>query len=88
LEGKPAEWRQTALLEYFFEKPFPRVPSWQAVRTDAWKYIHYPDVENADELYDLKADPYEMKNLIADAGSAEQLKSMKAELEKQLNETK
>ena len=88
LEGKPAEWRQTALLEYFFEKPFPRVPSWQAVRTDAWKYIHYPDVENADELYDLKTDPYEMKNLIADAGSAEQLKSMKAELEKQLNETK
>ena len=29
-----------------------------------------------------------MKNLIADAGAAEQLKSMKAELEKQLNETK
>ena len=87
-ENKLGEWRGGALFEYFMEERFTRVPSWQALRTDRWKYIHYTDVENADELYDLQADPYEMKNLIADAGSAEQLKSLKAELEKQLNETK
>ena len=87
-EGKLGVWRSGALFEYFMEERFPRVPSWRALRTDRWKYIHYTDVADADELYDLQADPYEMKNLIADAGSAEQLKSLKAELEKQLNETK
>ncbi|MGB7159602.1 MAG: sulfatase, partial [Tepidisphaeraceae bacterium] len=87
-EGKLGLWRGAALFEYFQEQGFPRVPSWQAVRNDRWKYIHYTDVPDADELYDLKNDPYEMKNLIADAGAAEQVKSLKAELERQLNETK
>jgi arylsulfatase A-like enzyme len=54
------------------------------VRSDRWKYIRYTDVDEADELYDLQSDPYEMKNLAADASAAEQLKTMKAELERQL----
>jgi N-acetylglucosamine-6-sulfatase len=86
-EGKLGEWRSSALFEYFAEARFPRIPTWQAVRNDRWKYIHYTDVADSDELYDLQADPYEMKNLIADAGAAEQLKVMKAELERQLNAT-
>ena len=87
-ENKLGMWRGGALFEYFQEPNFPRIPSWQAVRTDRWKYIHYTNVADADELYDLKADPHEMKNLIADAGSADQLKTMQVELERQLNATK
>jgi N-acetylglucosamine-6-sulfatase len=87
-EGKNDAWRRVALLEYFEEERFPRVPTWRAVRSDRWKYIHYPDVADADELYDLQADPYEMKNLIADPGAADQLTSMKTALAEQMNATK
>jgi hypothetical protein len=41
-----------------------------------------------DELYDLKADPYEMKNLIKEPGAQRALAKMKAELERLLRETK
>jgi arylsulfatase A-like enzyme len=33
------------------------------VRTDRWKYCSYPDMNDIDELYDLKNDPIEMHNL-------------------------
>jgi len=39
---------------------------YQAMRTRRWKYIHYRDLNGADELYDLEKDPYEMENLISD----------------------
>jgi N-acetylglucosamine-6-sulfatase len=87
-EGKLGEWRGATLFEYFAEPRFPRIPSWQAVRSDRWKYVRYSDLPDADELYDLQSDPYEMKNLIADAAAAEQLKIMKSELERQLQDTK
>ena len=87
-EGKLGLWRTAALFEYFTEPGFPRVPDWQAIRTPRWKYIRYPEFAGAEELYDLENDPYEMKNLIADATVAEQLRTLKAELERQLNETK
>jgi hypothetical protein len=37
---------------------------YKAVGTQRWKYIHYLELDGVDELYDLKAGPYEMKNLI------------------------
>ena len=84
--GQP--WRTSALFEYFMEQAYPNVPTWHAIRSDRWKYIHYDDVPDVDELYDLKNDPYEMKNVIADPANAEQLASMKSELTSQLNATK
>jgi hypothetical protein len=41
-----------------------------------------------DEMYDLKNDPYEMKNVIADTAAASQLESLKAQLAKHLEDTK
>jgi len=67
LKGPVRNWRTSFLSEYFLEKNYPRVPGWQAVRDQQWKYIHYPEVSGADELYDLKKDPYEMQNMIHDA---------------------
>ena len=61
---------------------------YQAVRTGQWKYIHYVDLEGMDELYDLKADPYEMKNMIADQDAQAALKDLKAKREKLLEESK
>jgi hypothetical protein len=45
------------------------------------------DLTNIDELYDIKADPYEIKNLIKDPQAREALEKMQAELEKLLRST-
>lgn len=87
LEGKTKGWRETVLLEYFHETNFPRIRGWQAVRTPEWKYIHYTELEGMDELYDLQADRYEMKNLINDPRQAAKLKQMKIELVRLLKES-
>jgi len=85
--GRRSGWRQSFLTEYFAEPQYPRIPSWQAVRTEQWKYIHYTELEGMDELYDLKADPFEMKNLIQEPGARGALKRMQEELERLLRET-
>lgn len=87
LKDARAPWRTSFLTEYFLERGYPRVPTWQAVRTDHWKYIHYPELEGMDELYDLKADPYEMKNLINASSAKSTLKTLQSELVKLVKET-
>jgi N-acetylglucosamine-6-sulfatase len=82
-----APWRTSFLTEYFLEKPYPRVPTWQAVRTERWKYIHYQDLQDMDELYDLKADSSEMKNVIKDAEAHGTLEKLQKELERLRLET-
>ena len=54
---------------------------YKAVRSGRWKYIHYLELEGMDELYDLQADPYEMKNVIADRAASAALDAMKKEME-------
>jgi len=80
-------WRSSFLTEYFQEKQYPQTPTWQAVRTERWKYIRYSNLKDMDELYDLRADPYEMKNLIKDTGSQPALREMQSELETLRKET-
>jgi N-acetylglucosamine-6-sulfatase len=76
-----AEWRTTILTEYFLEKVAPKVPSWQSARTDRWKYIRYSENAEWDELYDLKADPKEERNLARDPMAQEPLETMRRELQ-------
>ena len=60
---------------------------YQAVRTERWKYIRYLELDGMDELYDLKADPYETRNLVSQRNAKKTLKAMKKELERLLRET-
>jgi len=83
-----APWRASFLTEYFQEKQYVRVPTWQAARNDRFKYIHYVDLQDMDELYDIRADPYEMKNLIKEPSAQSALKEMQTELERLWAETK
>jgi N-acetylglucosamine-6-sulfatase len=63
------KWRTGWFYEYNYEKQFPYTPNVRGVRTNDWKYIHYPHGDDEEdrhlaELYDLKNDPGETKNLI------------------------
>lgn len=82
LTGKGKKWRTSFLCEYFAEPQYPRIASWEAVRTDRWKYVRYPELREMDELYDLQADAGEMRNRISDAGARSVLESLRNELDR------
>ena len=86
LKGDTKGWRTSFLIERFSDKVFPRVADmgYQAVRTDRWKYIHYRELTDADELYDLVSDPYELKNLFSDPAHRAEVATMHAELRRVL----
>ncbi len=70
LTGEAEGWRQSWFYEYFAEKQKnSRVPDVTAVRTREAKLIKYAGHEEWTELFDLKADPFETRNLYGDAGS-------------------
>jgi arylsulfatase A-like enzyme len=78
----PADWRKAFFYEYFYENSFP-TPTTLAVRTEDAKLIKYPGHEEWTELFDLKNDPLEQKNL-AQEPSAKALRfRLEAEFERQ-----
>jgi arylsulfatase A-like enzyme len=79
----PPDWRQSVLVEFYTnEQPFPhlRDVDYRAVRTDRYKYIHWVKFPGEDELYDLRADSLERRNLARDPKMAPVRKQMRAEL--------
>ncbi|MEW6160865.1 MAG: sulfatase [Verrucomicrobiota bacterium] len=79
-EGRAIPWRQSWFYEYFAERQNnSRVPDITAVRTVDAKLIRYPGYEDWTELYDLKRDPYETKNLFRDAAHRALRAHMEAE---------
>jgi N-acetylglucosamine-6-sulfatase len=84
LAGGSPTWRHSFLVEYFTENAMSWLVgmSYKAVRTDRHKLIHWVN-RDADELYDLEQDPYELRNLIgsrAYAGVREKLRRELARL--------
>lgn len=83
LEEKAADWRESFFYCYFFEKGFGNVPMTTAVRTTDAKLIKYPGHDEWTEVFDLKSDPYELKNLAADPAHAELRKKLESEYDRQ-----
>ena len=83
LEEKPdVPWRQSFFYCYFHERAFA-APMTTAVRTTEAKLIKYPGHDEWTEVFDLRADPYETKNLAADPAHAELRRNLEAEYDRQ-----
>ena len=85
-------WRRSFLYEYNYEKQFPYTPNVRGVRTDDWKYMHYPPGDGSPdrhlaELYDLKNDPEERHNLSHDRRYAGKVRELQKELARLLKTT-
>jgi arylsulfatase A-like enzyme len=83
-DGDP-DWRTAWLYEYNYEKQFPYTPNIRGIRTDRFKFVHYPHGDGtADrhlpEMYDLANDPDELTNLAADPAHV----ATRADLERRL----
>jgi arylsulfatase A-like enzyme len=64
---KPADWHPSDFIyEYYWEWTFPETPTTFAITRGNLKYIQYHGVYDRDELYDIAADPTEMRNLAED----------------------
>lgn len=71
LSGNDPSWRQSWFYEYFTENQKGTcVPDITAVRTADAKLVKYPGFPAWTELFDLKADPYEIQNRINDPAAA------------------
>ena len=80
LTGENVPWRQSWFYEYFTEnQKGTRVPDITAVRTVDAKLVKYPGFPAWTELFDLKADPYEIRNLVNEPAAASLKEKMLAE---------
>lgn len=72
------------IYEYYWEYNFPMTPTTFAIRRGSLKYIQYYGVYDTDELYDLSADPDELRNLVDDPAFYEAKQELRAALYRQL----
>lgn len=81
LPNKPdMDWREYFLYVYYWEKNFPQSPTQFALRGNQYKFITYYGLWDVDELYDLRSDPGETKNLINDPKFKPVVKNMEKRL--------
>ena len=83
LGGASTGWRQAVLIEFYtYENPFPWLVDmdYRALRTDRYKYIHWMQHPDENELYDLVQDPYEMNNRIDDPEVENVLVDLRAQM--------
>jgi arylsulfatase A-like enzyme len=69
----PADWRESVLVEFYtYENPFPHLldMDYRAIRTTRYKYVHWVQHPDDDELYDLEQDPHELRNRADEPGMA------------------
>lgn len=74
--GKPKGWRTETFHEHFAVRT--RIPAFEGIRTERFKYVRYFDHGNHEFLHDLQQDPDELVNLADDPQFAETLQDMRA----------
>jgi len=87
LKNQNKNWRKDFFYEHLFDHP--AIPKSIGVRTENWKYIRYPGEKAVfEELYDLKKDPLEEKNLSTNKTFQFVLKKLRRRCDELKNELK
>lgn len=85
VEGeKPADWRTETFHEHFAVRW--RIPAFEGLRGERYKYVRYVDHGNHEFLHDLKQDPDELKNLAKDPKHKQAIDEMRRKLDKRVAE--
>ena len=85
LKNQNKNWRKDFFYEHLFDHT--TIPKSVGVRTENWKYIRYPDEKPVfEELYDLKKDPFEEKNLSTNKTFQSVLKKLRRRCDELKNE--
>ncbi|MCS7237731.1 MAG: sulfatase-like hydrolase/transferase [Thermoguttaceae bacterium] len=86
LRGESPPWREEFYYEHLFEHPL--IPKTEGVRTTRWKYFRYLVDPPYEELYDLRVDPHEAKNLASDPRYTAVLNELRAKTESWRNQVR
>ncbi len=96
IRNEEINWRTEFLYEYFWERAFPQTPTVLGLRSDQYSYMRYHGIWDLNELYDIRKDPDQMNNLMADVRTTTEagelnnriqdpeLKTLVADLEKRM----
>lgn len=80
--GNPADWRTETFHEHFAVRN--RIPAFEGLRNERFKYVRYFDHGNHEFLHDLKNDPDELVNLAGDPRHSDMLKTMRERTKKRV----
>jgi arylsulfatase A-like enzyme len=75
----PKDWRTSMYYRYYHYPQDHRVQPHYGIRTERYKLVYFNRIDQW-ELFDLKTDPHELKNLYSDPASAETIKKLKEEM--------
>ena len=78
----PSDWRTETFHEHFAVRN--RIPAFEGIRNERFKYVHYFDHGNYEFLHDLKDDPAELVNLADDPMHADTLQAMRQRTSKRV----
>jgi arylsulfatase A-like enzyme len=84
---KPADWRKSFYYRYYHDPGHHNTRAHLGVRTETHKLIHYWKKDQW-ELFDLRNDPKELKNIYNDPAQKEVVTKLKEELRRLKNELK
>jgi arylsulfatase A-like enzyme len=82
LKGQtPKDWRKEIYYHYYEYPSVHMVPRHNGIRSKRYKLMHFYHFKNEWELYDLKSDPDELKNIYGDPKFAKVRKRMENRLQ-------
>lgn len=83
-DAVPSNWRTDSFHEHFAVRN--RIPAFEGIRNDRFKYVRYVDHENHEFLHDLQSDPDELINFVSDPRYADTLVEMRRRTDERVAE--